>query len=302
MRQRVGLTVKWMYKINTKPQVSKTGLENKISRKLYWLHLSRAFAFECFGWLGAYYVFLCSFASISLAFQILLSFLWAACFVCKYQGLFLFQKDMRWGCVGPDPSSVLLCLFVVRRLSCGVVTRTKQLLVVPRLTAKISQGLSLFANTFKTGGAAPPKSTLKPVRKPVLAEQWCSRFVQRHGIASLYNNSYKVYVCIKDLYKALIQGPGDWLHLQLRPGFTPTFNPVQEHSKKFGPRQQSCCDKRSGAQSSLGSDWVLSKLQGDGSGTDLWCWMKCGCLGNHHLFGFFHHCPALLLMVPGWKL
>lgn len=82
---------------------------------------------------------------------------------------------------------------------------------------------------------------------------------------------------------------GAWLHLQLQPGFTSTFNPVQEHSENVATDSKW---KRSGAQSSLGLASVLSKLQGDGSGTDLLCWMRCGCLGNHPLCGFSHHCPA----------
>lgn len=46
--------------------------------------------------------------------------LWAACFSCKYQDLFLFQKDMRWGCVGPDPSYMRICSSAVRGCAVGL--------------------------------------------------------------------------------------------------------------------------------------------------------------------------------------
>lgn len=62
------------------------------------------------------------------------------------------------------------------------------------------------------------------------------------------------------------------------------FQPHARAFRKFGLGQQKCSGKRSGV--SPGSFWALSKLQGDGSGTELLFWMKCGCLGNHHLFGF----------------
>lgn len=117
MRQRVGLTVKWMYKINTQPQVSKTGLESKISRKLYWLHLSRTFAFECFEWLGISLFFCSHLFSISNSALFLVSCLfcvqvsgpvsvseghevgmcWAWSLLCANQ-LVCCQEAVLWGC------------------------------------------------------------------------------------------------------------------------------------------------------------------------------------------------------------
>lgn len=38
-----------------------------------------------------------------------------------------------------------------------------------------------------------------------------------------------------DLYRALVQEPRGWLHLQLQPGFTNTFNPMQEQSENLAP-------------------------------------------------------------------
>lgn len=61
------------------------------------------------------------------------------------------------------------------------------------------------------------------VQQPILAEQWWVCAEIWHSITLQQHTK-------SDLCKTLTEESGDWLSLQLQPGFTRTFNPVQEHS------------------------------------------------------------------------
>lgn len=193
---------------------------------------------------------------------------------------------MRQGCVGPDPSCVLICFSAVRRLCCGVVTGTKQLLVAPRLTAKTSQGLILFTNLLKTDKAASPKSTLS-LPTPTTSLSW----VMMPWVCAETWHSSTLHI------KWPLQGPhtgARWLALFAATAWLHTyFQPCVRAFRKFGPRQQKCSGKRSRAQTSLGTVWVLSKPQVTGLA------QTC-CAGRNMVTGLAQTSLASLVTAQHW--
>lgn len=171
MRQRVGLTTIWMYKINTQPQVSKIGLERKISRKMHWLHQSRIFAFGyfgCFGWIGSYFVFLCFFGSISLAFQILLSsYMFYPCLpyglpvLCaSIRTCFYFRRTWDGDVLSLIPPMCSSASPLSGGFTVGLWQESNTCSWPQARLQRFHKGLILFTNPSKTDGAAPPKPTL----------------------------------------------------------------------------------------------------------------------------------------------